>query len=79
MLSVQISMTSFVIKFLFAGLQCYQISGELEVINCCLKWPILLNKYLISIWLLCSAAKKLTRHGFTKGHQTGSMANGLNI
>ena len=69
LLSVQWSMTIFVLNFLFGGLQCSQISIMLKMIKLCLKWPLLLNKFVMSILLLCSPPKKLTQHGFTKGHQ----------
>ena len=33
--------------------------------------------FLMSVWLLSNAAKKLTRHGFTKGYQILSMFSGV--
>ena len=52
-------MTIFVFKFLFAGLQCYQISAMLKIIKFCIKLPILLNMILRSLLLLCNPAKNV--------------------
>ena len=52
-------MTIFVFQFSFAGLQCYQISTALKKIKLYLKWPLLLNMLLMSLWLHCNPAKNV--------------------
>ena len=66
-------MTIFVLKSFFGGLQCYQILSILIMVKLWLNWPKWLNIFLMCVWLLSHHAKKLTRHGFTKGPQSVSM------
>ena len=60
-------------NFALAGLQSSQNSTMMEMVKMWLNQPLSLNMFIMHSWLHCNAARKLTRHGFTKWPQSVSM------